>query len=102
VSKEVELLRMLSPVVRPIDIPGAAGTPTLPIESESFDTLLERAHQINAAEAVPEPKSEELDLDEVTDSARPGVLGRLGALDQVTNGSLRDLLAGNEPKVGLT
>ena len=101
-SKETELLRMLSPVVRPVDMPGAAGRPTLPIESESFDALLERAHQINAVEAVSELKSEELDLDKVTGPARSGLLGRLSALDQVANGSLRDLLASDGPRVGLT
>ena len=101
-SKETELLRMLSPVVKPVDMPGAVGKPTPPIESESFDALLERTHQMNAAEAVHEPKSEELAVDKVTDPARSGLLSRLGALDQVANGSLRDLLAEDGPKVGLT
>ncbi len=101
-SKETELLRMLSPVVRPIDMPGAVGKPTLPIESESFDALLELAHQMNATEAVQEPESDELAVDEVTGPARSGLLGRLGSLDQVANGSLRDLLADGGVEVGLT
>ena len=101
-GKETELLRMLNPVVRPIDMPGAVGKPTLPIESESFDALLERAHQMNATEAVQGPNSEDMDVDRVTDPVRSGLLSRLGALDQVANDSLRDLLAEDGPKVGLT
>ena len=98
VGKEADLLRMLEPVVRPVGSPVRA--PSLPIESESFESLLERARAMNAA--APESAQAPADPgeDEVQGPARPGCLDRLGALDHVANGSLRALLAGGGPNVG--
>ena len=42
-SNAIELLRMLEPAVRPGGIPGPARTGSEPIESRSFDSLLEEA-----------------------------------------------------------
>lgn len=93
---------MLEPAVRPVGT-GAAGSraPTAPIESVSFESLLERARALNAAEAgsndAPSDRAE-------TPAATPGppeLLGQLRRLDRVANASLLALMAGNEPRVGV-
>ena len=44
------LLRMLEPAVRPSGLPNAAKVQRLPIESQSFDELLETAKEQRSAE----------------------------------------------------
>ena len=97
-SKEVDLLRMLEPAVRPVGAPVRA--PSLPIESESFESLLARAHAMNVAGPESAPPPADPGEDEAQAPKRPGCLDRLGALDHVANGSLRALLAGGGPNVG--
>ena len=96
-----DLLRMLEPAVRPAGIPGASRpAPSIPIESESFESLLDKAHAISAAEATPEAEAIAGDPeqdDKAKDRVGAGRAGHLGLLNRIDNSSLRVLLAGDGP-----
>ena len=93
-SKEVDLLRMLGPAVRPGQVGGAGGSgrrPVAPIEQISFDSVLEQARAMNGAEAAPgDAPAGQAD----TPGPRASLLDRLAPLDRVANASLRVLMAG--------
>jgi len=96
---------MLEPAVRPGGIPGASRpAPSIPIESESFESLLDKAHAINATEATPEAEATTGDMeqdDKAKDRAGSGRASHLGALGRIDNSSLRVLLAGDGPTAAM-
>jgi len=93
-SEASNLLRMLEPAVRPGNLPGPVLPPSAarePIETQSFESLLEEARQVNLTEVA--------DLDESDVSAESrvnktvtGLLGPLAQIDAVENASLRELI----------
>ena len=87
---------MLAPAVRPDGVVGAASAPSTPIESVSFDALLEEARAVNATEAASAGASER----DAAPSGRAGLLGRLAPVDRVANASVLTLLAGAGPEAG--
>jgi hypothetical protein len=99
---ERDLLRMLEPAVRPGGLPGPVSQPRAPLESRSFESLLEEARAMGlrgAAEAglAGEVTQEAGGSQGVTEPRRPasaGWVGRLGSLDRIENGSLRRLIGG--------
>jgi hypothetical protein len=89
-----DLLRMLEPAVRPVG-PGRCTTPRQPVESQSFESLLQEAKQTDA-EAGPADADTNADAAVKSDSPRgPGPLSELSRLDAIENSALRQLLARN-------
>lgn len=93
-GREVDLLKMLEPIVRPDGVGGAKptlrqGRDTEPIEKRSFESLLEQARQMNEAE-IEEDQKKTQGSDE---KARQNQLGLLAGLDRIENGSLRQLMS---------
>jgi len=92
-ANELELLRMLEPAVRPDGVSRPTPRRDVPIESRSFDSLLQEARQINATQAqdsqTPAPPADTPPL------LKAGLIGQLAQIDQVHNSSLRALIAPN-------
>ncbi len=100
---ETDLLQMLEPAVRPAGLPAATrSAPKAPIEAESFESLLDRAHALNASEATRgvEAAAGDLKLDGKSADGGESDAGRhLGAPGRIDNSSLQVLLAGNGPTI---
>jgi len=99
VSNGGDLLRMLMPAVRPVPTEGARpGKP--PIESQSFDTLLQEAKQTEATPGLQTDPLAPTDPVRPTDPAQPvepstktDTLSPLTGLDSIHNASLRRIIA---------
>ena len=94
-GREIDLLRMLEPAVRPGAVPGMAqpAAREQPIEERSFDSLLEEARSLNVSSA-PEPEAHT-----PAGTKKAGPLAELAGLDRIENAALRTLLtrpAGND------
>lgn len=83
-NEGVNWLRLLEPAVRPAGLPDPARSPQSPIESRSFESLLEEA-QASSSE-TPAPDGEAKD-------AGANLLAPLSAVDRIDNQALRDLIA---------
>lgn len=80
------LLRMLEPVVRPVPTTGPAADPRrLPLEQQSFESLLARAQ-------AADESAHAADAGDASSLAKPGPLGPLAEVDAIQNASLRTLL----------
>ena len=98
-SNEADLLRMLEPAVRPGGLPAPAPQQRAPIESRDFESLLDEARSMNAdTHQVQEDRGLAPSAGHVgqSDSDRGGLMGRLAAVDQIENSSLRQLLNGEK------
>ncbi len=99
---ERDLLRMLEPAVRPVGLPGPAVQPREPLESRSFESLLEEARATGSGDTAGAGTAGEVTQEAegsqgVAEPRRPapaGWVGRLGSLDRIENGSLRRLIGG--------
>ncbi|MFP4145472.1 MAG: hypothetical protein ACLFV3_10050 [Phycisphaeraceae bacterium] len=80
-----ELLRLLEPLVRPVDGGGSSRAPKLPVEQQSFDSLLAEASTPGQDAADGEAADAEPD--------RPDPLGPLARVDAIENESLRAIVA---------
>jgi len=86
---------MLEPAVRPGGLPSSTRRIVQPVESQSFDSLLDNAqhaksqgHEQQQGNDVSPP---------VSDKDQPNrVLGPLTGLDRVDNASLRELILGGK------
>lgn len=89
-SNAANLLRLLEPAVRPGNIPRTAQPTSTPIETRSFDSILEEAQTMNS-----ETGNEKADgVDEGVAPPKPASpLAGLGHIDCVENAGLRDMLA---------
>lgn len=98
-GRESDLLRMLEPVVRPGN-PGSLALrgPRVPIESQSFESLLDEARGAQGAQqaAVDEGRND-AGSTRRTDPARTVVeLRSLAQVDRIENASLRGLIGNAE------
>ena len=97
-SSSGDLLRMLVPAVSPVPTRGPGAAPhSVPIESRSFDSLLE---EVRLTDAVVEPKAgtgantEAQPPDPGTKPAdNLGVLSGLLGIESIQNASLRRIIA---------
>jgi len=91
VSNGGDLLRMLMPAVRPVPTEGARpGKP--PIESLSFDSLLEEAKQADPTNPA-DPLKQTDETKPVEPSTKTDALAPLSGLDTIHNASLRRIVA---------
>lgn len=86
----VDLLRLLEPATRPAGTPARASCPTAPIESRSFESLLEQARETATRETDGEPETQAAP----PASKTAGPLSDLARVDRIENGSLRQLIGG--------
>ncbi len=93
-GNESELLRMLEPAVRPAGLPGPAKQPHTPIESRSFESLLDEAKQINAVQDQAADDTQSAPPPQQT--LRTGLIAQLAQLDRIENGTLRGLIETNK------
>lgn len=90
-SNAANLLRLLEPAVRPGNLPRSAQPTSTPIETRSFDSILEEAQHLGEAPgATPASESEGASA---APKKQAGPLAGLGNIDCVENAGLRDLLA---------
>ena len=97
-SSSGDLLRMLMPAVSPVPTQGPGAAPrNLPIESRSFDSLLEEAGLAgtdvdpgNGAEADTQARPSDSGTEPADDV---GVLSSLSGIESIQNASLRQLIA---------
>lgn len=84
-GREVDLLRMLEPAVRPGNLPAPRHGATPPIEARSFESLLEEAQTVPRDEGhgPPPAKTSEISL-----------MTQLAQHHRVENPILRQMLAG--------
>ena len=85
---------MLEPAVRPDGVSFPTPQRNVPIESRSFDSLLEEARQMNAT-----PTRDSQTTASPTDAQpllKAGLIGQLAQIDQVHNSSLRALIDPNK------
>ena len=82
-STGVELLRLLEPTVRPGGLQGPKSAPTEPIESRSFESLLEEA-KATAATTTTESMNETT----TKPSRQNDPLGALARVDLIDNAAL--------------
>ena len=86
----LDLLKMLEPAVRPVGPAPTRSAGTAPLETRSFESLLEEAQAAAAPEtaqgvdASAEPKGKKVDP-----------LAALGGLDRIENESLLRIVNGN-------
>jgi hypothetical protein len=100
-----ELLRMLEPAVRPVNVPGAPGAAARPgpIESRDFDSLLDEARQMNlmTPPVVPDADAARRAGVDAPANSAPSDTGAAAALsplmqfDRIENPSLRALIGGS-------
>lgn len=89
-SNAANLLRLLEPAVRPGNLPRSAQPSSTPIESRSFDSILEEAQSLNAAGGAAAARG---DGENAAPVKQASPLAGLGRIDCVENAGLRDLLA---------
>lgn len=95
-TDSLDLLRMLEPTVRPDGVTGSKATgPRPPIESESFERLLQEAQAMQEDTMVQQREESPMRAESVASSSQamegrllPGLTG----FEQVENASLRELL----------
>ena len=96
-SKSVDLLKMLEPVVRPGATAPARGPIATPIESRSFDSILADAQSMAQQSSELAAAGPDTALSSVTDanhqSAPAAPLRSLADVNQIENAALRNLLA---------
>lgn len=93
-GKDIDLLRLLEPVVRPGNLPAPSRAAAAPVEEQSFAILLEGARERastragSAQEAIAAPSNSH-------ESAAPSFnpLAILAGPDRIENSALRSLLA---------
>lgn len=97
----VDLLRMLEPAVRPVTPVSSSGSPpkvrpdAVPIESRSFDELLDQARQMTTT--APEGGADEQGSGAVGElRGRVGAMADLVRVDRIENDSLRILIGGKQ------
>lgn len=98
VSNGDDLLRMLMPAVRPVPIPpGSASVPqNLPIESRSFDLLLDDARQVDPVAATDGKRDGGTQVRATGNTSpddAPPAIARLTGIDSIHNASLRRIIA---------
>ena len=94
-ANEVELLRLLEPAVRPGGLPAPIQSEKTPLELRSFEALLEEARQINTQ---PQNMGSQVETQQQTDvptQRDTGLIKALTQVDQIENGSLRQLIDTN-------
>ncbi len=92
-----DLLRMLMPAVRPVPTEGVSRPGKQPIESLSFDSLLQEAKQSETIPGLPNDPTAPTDPTTATENteqpAKPDALAPLSGLDSIHNASLRRIVA---------
>ncbi len=86
-----DLLRMLMPAVRPVPS-GGVSPAKQPIESQSFDALLQDARQVDPLNQTDQVKPAE-NTPPAEAPAKPDTLAPLAGLDSIHNASLRRIIA---------
>lgn len=84
-SNGVDLLRLLEPAVRPGGLAGGKALPTQPIESRSFESLLEEAK----AAGLPQQAVNEPNRASAVDPLKP-----LARVDLIDNAALLRMIGG--------
>ena len=80
------LLRMLEPAIRPGPATDAARQPSLPLEQQSFESLL-------AQRLAADDKGQAGETSAASPSPVAGPLGQLARVDQIENASLMKLIS---------
>jgi len=98
VSISGDLLRMLVPAVSPVPTQGPGTAPrNLPIESRSFDSLLEQAGQIDTGVEPTADVGTEIEAAAAGSGSKPAdeqsVLSGLSGIESIHNASLRRIVA---------
>ena len=96
-GNEAELLRMLEPAVRPGGLPGPLQKPSVPIESRSFESLLDEARQ--DSKASQPGRETPADQPASADAKQNGMISQLAQVEKIENSSLRGLIEGNSASV---
>ncbi len=86
-STGVELLRLLEPAVRPGGLRGSVAAPAQPIESRSFDSILDEARSITQARPAAEATS-------ATEAKTADPLKALARVDLIDNAALLKFIGG--------
>ena len=84
---------MLEPAVRPDGLSPSTQQRNVPIESRSFESLLEEARQMNVTQ-VQDSQTTAPSTD-APSLLKTGLIGQLAQIDQVRNSSLRTLIDPN-------
>ena len=86
-----DLLRMLEPAVRPIQLPNGSDVLSVnpPFEKQDFDQLL---HEAKMMTAIPAIDSQPADIDANQKELQVNVLSELSRIDSIENASLREIL----------
>lgn len=92
VSNSGDLLRMLMPAVSPVPTQNAPKPQAQPIESRSFESLLDEANQAEAA-AQAEAPTDALPTEEVTKPSTQCALAGLTGISSIHNASLRQIVS---------
>ena len=90
-GKELDFLRMLEPLVRPGNLPAPSGSKgSEPVESQSFESLLEQAKS-GTSTSVSQSVTSTTASD--TNTRCDAGLSALSGIDKVENSTLRELIA---------
>ena len=83
-SSGVDLLRLLEPAVRPGGLPGPATAPSQPIETRSFDSILEEVKSAGDANSTTNPIAKSTDATEAKPFDPLQALARVDLIDNAT------------------
>lgn len=90
----LDLLRMLEPTLRPDGVSGVARAASQPIESRSFEALLDEAQSAasQSGDAARDAGASGSETAEPVARRGPNLIDRLAQVDVIENPSLRSLL----------
>lgn len=92
----VDLLKLLEPASRPAGLSGPTSTskPSTPIESRSFESVLEEARALPADDEANDEIGGDAATKKNSEAKAAGPLAELVRVDRIENESLRRLIGG--------